>query len=232
MGEAESPSASRQHIGANGGAGEGVQRSRNRVGEGKRLREEIVTAAERLMAVGSAEDSLSLRAVAREAGIAAPSIYLHFASKEDLQRGIVSAFFIDLAQTITAAFGGIADPRVALQAGCVAYCRFAEDRPGAYRALFATPRAAIPAAPGEPDRGAEALGTLVDALARCMDAGYAPRTDSLRLAVEVWTALHGISSLRWALPEFGWPPLEEQVRSVLRTTAGVRFADDGAARPA
>lgn len=212
-------------------AGRGSRRSRNRLGEGGRLREEIVAAAERLMAAGSAEDSLSLRAVAREAGIAAPSVYLHFASKEDLQRGIVDAFFVDLRDTITRAFSGIADPREALLAGCTAYCRFAEERPGAYRALFATPRDGAAAPPGEPDPGREALGTLVDALAACMETGYAPQTDPFGLAVEVWTALHGISSLRWALPGFGWPPLAEQVRGVLRTVAGVRFANGEIARP-
>lgn len=209
-----------------GRAGRSAARSRNAPGEGKRLRAEIVAAAERLMAAGSAEDSLSLRAVAREAGIAAPSVYLHFSSKEDLQVGIVTDFFIDLRRAIVAAFGGTTDPRDALLAGCVAYCDFAEERPGAYRALFATPRPAMPTPPGEPDAGAEALGELVGALARCMDAGFAPRTDPLRLAVEVWTMLHGISSLRWALPEFPWPPLDEQVRQALRSIAGVRFAED------
>ncbi len=199
-------------------------RQRNRHGEGTRLREEIVAAAERLMAAGSAEDSLSLRAVAREAGIAAPSIYLHFASKEELQRGIVDAFFLDLRDAITEAFGETADPLRALLSGCLAYCRFAEERPGAYRALFATPRDGGLAGPEAPDSGRDALGTLVDALARCMEAGSAPRTDPFALAVEVWTALHGIASLRWAMPGFGWPPLEEQVRRVLESFAGVRFA--------
>ncbi len=214
------------HRGPADPAGQRASRQRNRHGEGTRLRAEIVSAAERLMAAGSAEDSLSLRAVAREAGIAAPSIYLHFASKEELQRGIVDEFFVDLRDTIVEAFAETPDPPQALLSGCLAYCRFAEQRPGAYRALFATPRDGATAGPGEPDSGRDALGTLVDALARCMEAGCAPSTDPFALAVEVWTALHGIASLRWAMPGFGWPPLEEQVRRVLESVAGVRFDGD------
>lgn len=215
----------------------GAPRGRTPPGQGGRLRGEIVAAAERLLAASGDEDALSLRAVAREAGIAAPSVYLHFASKEDLLRGVVAEFFLALRDAVRAASAGIAEPRQALLAGCLAYCRFAAERPGAYRALFATPRpeAGPPDVPGDP--GSEAFATLTDGIAACMGAGFAPPADPHRVAVDVWSALHGIASLRRALPNFPWPPLEPQLRGVLAGLAGVRFGGDpadpgaGAERP-
>ncbi|MCA9878619.1 MAG: TetR family transcriptional regulator [Thermomicrobiales bacterium] len=41
-------------------------------------------AADRLLTAGASPESLSLRAVAREAGVAAPSVYLHFESKAEV----------------------------------------------------------------------------------------------------------------------------------------------------
>lgn len=49
--------------------------ARNRRGEGALLRTEILTAATELIEAGGDERAVTLRAVARRAGIAAPSIY-------------------------------------------------------------------------------------------------------------------------------------------------------------
>ena len=55
-----------------------------------------------------------------------------------------------------------------------------------------------------------------------MRAGVAPDGDPFRVATNVWTALHGIVSLRSATPRFPWPPLERQVDDVLAGLVGVR----------
>ena len=54
-------------------------RARNRRGEGARLRDDIVAAAVALLDETGDQAAVSLRAVARRVGIAAPSIYRHFA---------------------------------------------------------------------------------------------------------------------------------------------------------
>jgi len=63
--------------------------------------------------------------------------------------------------------------------------------------------------------GATAFGFLVDGIAACMHAGAAPPGDPTRVAVNVWTALHGMVSLRASLPAFPWPPLERQLDDTL-----------------
>ena len=52
-------------------------RQRNPRGQGERLRDDIIEAASRLLA-DPAAPPLTLRAVAREVGVAATSVYLHF----------------------------------------------------------------------------------------------------------------------------------------------------------
>ncbi|MCA1708231.1 MAG: TetR/AcrR family transcriptional regulator, partial [Actinobacteria bacterium] len=59
-------------------------RSRARRGEGDKLREDIIEAAERLLVETGDQASVSIRAIARSAGVTPPSIYLHFADKEGL----------------------------------------------------------------------------------------------------------------------------------------------------
>src|SRR6516164_5456298 len=61
-----------------------LRRSRARRGEGERLREEILTAAERLLIATNDESALSIRAIANAVGVTPPSIYLHFADRNDL----------------------------------------------------------------------------------------------------------------------------------------------------
>ena len=60
------------------------RRTRARRGEGERLREEILDAAERLLIETGNRDAVSIRAVAEAVGVTPPSIYLHFADKTEL----------------------------------------------------------------------------------------------------------------------------------------------------
>ena len=64
-------------------------RRRNRRGEGGKLREEIIAAAVALLDEGGDERAVTLRSVARKAGIAAPSIYAHFADQPSIMLAVV-----------------------------------------------------------------------------------------------------------------------------------------------
>jgi AcrR family transcriptional regulator len=171
------------------------------------LRDELIAAAARLLDRTGDEEALTLRAVAREAGVAAPSVYLHFSSKDDLIWAVVAAHFAELRQAIVAAKAAEEEPAAQLRAGCLAYCRFGLERPGAYRVLFQTPRGS------EPDQlvGLEAFETLVDGITATMAAGFTPAGDPPVIATTVWAGLHGIVSLRQAMPRFPWPAVESMV---------------------
>src|SRR4051812_4498331 len=71
--------------------------TRNRRGEGGHLRRDILAAAVALLDETGDENALTLRAVARRAGISAPSIYPHFADRTTLMLTIVQDAFAELS---------------------------------------------------------------------------------------------------------------------------------------
>src|SRR6266700_821441 len=58
------------------------RRQRNARGQGARLTQDIVSAALALIEREGSDEAVTLRAVAREIGIAAPSIYNHFPDRD------------------------------------------------------------------------------------------------------------------------------------------------------
>ena len=212
-------------------------RVRNPQGQGARLRAELIDAADRILAQTGDVPGLSLRAVAREVGIATPSIYLHFPDKSALVHAVLGARFQELGAAVRAAVMQQTDPAEQLRAGCLAYCRFATEHPNAYRVLFpgarpTPPDQVAPAGRTPPsgedraglpadDPGAQAFGFLIQGVAGCMRAGVAPDGDPFRVATNVWTALHGIVSLRSSAPGFPWPSLAQQLDDVLAGLVGL-----------
>jgi AcrR family transcriptional regulator len=233
----------------------GRRRARNPQGQGARLRADLIAAADGILARTGDVEGLSLRAVAREVGIATPSIYLHFPDKSALIHAVLSVRFAELGDAVRAAVTEATGPAGKLRAGCLAYCRFATEHPNAYRVLFGrlhspTPRpppslppwgpssprhcdgegegkahlrGSVPESLPSPDHpGAAAFGFLVEGVSVCMRAGIAPADDPFRVATNVWTALHGIVSLRGSAPGFPWPSLERQIDDVLTGMVGLR----------
>lgn len=194
----------------------------NRRGEGSRLRDEIVRAATHLLQESGTEDAVTLRAVARKAGISAPSIYAHFANPAAINAAVVAVTFEALTAALRASGDGIEDPVQRLAAQCYGYLRFAREHPGLYRVLFTRSRAIelpVGSSTSDADHGIgttspdavileagwEAFRLLVDAIASCVEAGRSTSQDAFVDATGLWSALHGYSVLRMAAPEFPWP---------------------------
>lgn len=188
------------------------RRTRNRRGEGGRLRGEIVAAAVRILEESSREDAVTLRAIAREVGIAAPSIYAHFSNRDEIVAAVISAAFDELEAALTArAIEGLVDPVDRLRAGCVAYLRFARERPQRYRVLFQNRRPPEFEAGIAVERmvGYRAFSVLVNRIHASVAAGRSRSADSFRDATALWVALHGYATLRASVPNFPWPADEE-----------------------
>ncbi|HWD86448.1 MAG TPA: helix-turn-helix domain-containing protein, partial [Solirubrobacteraceae bacterium] len=111
-------------------------RKRNPRGEGARLSEEIVDAAVRLIDAGGPE-RVTLRGVAREAGISAPSIYDHFADRVEILWAVKARFLGELEGHLRAAIDRHEGSAERLMAGCEAYVTFSERWPSRYAFLFA-----------------------------------------------------------------------------------------------
>ena len=84
-----------------GGRGDGPGQAKEKPpGRGSRLRGELIEATARLLEASGDAQVLTLAAVAREARIAAPSIYRHFSDRNELVEAVVADRFDRLAQTL------------------------------------------------------------------------------------------------------------------------------------
>jgi AcrR family transcriptional regulator len=196
------------------------KRRKNRRGEGARLREELIEAAARLLESSGDPHALTLAAAAREAGIAAPSIYRHFTDRNQLVEAVVADRFQRLDEALLGAMAGAPSPAEALRACCGAYCRFGLEHPGHYQLLFSANLALDLARPGDRP-GERVFGRLVAAVQACIDVGAARRGDASVMAVNIWVALHGIVSLRISRPNHPWPPVDTLMNAALSGQAGL-----------
>lgn len=191
----------------------GTARTRNRRGEGSRLRADILAAATALLDETGDEHAVTLRAVARRVGVAAPSLYAHFADRQAILLTVVQDAFEELRQQLGSADAGAGpDPVARLRAVCAAYLGFAATRPQRYRVMFggawnaavALADAAITEAEAA-DLGQGVLEVFADALRGCVAAGRSSSTDAPADAVALWVGLHGLAHQRVVAPLFPWP---------------------------
>lgn len=185
-------------------------RARNRRGEGAQLRDEIVDAATALLEDG-APQNMTLRGVARQAGISAPSIYPHFPDLDSILLAVAQRAFGILEQELGAPDDP--DPVERLRAICAAYLTFAERRPQQYRVMFGAvwnAGQALDRSPAMADElavlGMGAFEVFRRTLADCVAAGRSASVDPFGDATALWVGLHGYAQLRVAAPLFPWPP--------------------------
>ncbi|QKW18254.1 TetR/AcrR family transcriptional regulator [Kitasatospora sp. NA04385] len=131
--------------------------------------------------------ALSLRAVARRAGVSATAPYRHFADRDALLSAVAAQGYRALAAQLAATHPAPRDPD-ALASVAAAYVRFAVDRPALFRVMFAEP-----CDPADPERAAAtaAMWDYVHAIVR--DAF--PGADPGPMSTAVWGLVHGLAFL-------------------------------------
>jgi AcrR family transcriptional regulator len=184
-----------------------VEQGRNPRGQGGRLREKVLAAALELLDELGDDQPLSLRAVARELGIATTSIYLHFADRDELVLAALQQAHDELLAAVALAEEAEDDPRRRLQVRVLVLGAWASEHPGLYKVLHES------TLNQRADMGFKELlarGTTA-AVQRCMDAGLAAPDDAATVALDLRVAVHGAVSMRVNQPNLPWPPLEGQI---------------------
>jgi AcrR family transcriptional regulator len=201
-------------------------RTRNRRGEGSRLRGDIVAAAVELLDETGDESAVTLRSVARRVGIAAPSIYRHFPDQPAIMLAVVQNAFAELEGGLRAAVNDAAGARRRLFALCDRYLELAQAHPGRYRIMFGglwMPDL-TESSLSETDLsglGRTTMRLLEGVLEECVDAGVATSTDVAADTVALWLGLHGLAHQRAVAPSFVWPPdIAERVVTALAHLTG------------
>jgi AcrR family transcriptional regulator len=190
-----------------------IRRQRNARGEGERLRTDLLEAAANLMATHGDIESISLRAVAREAGVSATAVYRHFDDHHDLLRESVEYCWTNFRQSLVDSTVGVSDPFDALQALRAAYVAFALEHPGQYRVMFSNRM--------QPEGDSAVIGLaayqlLVDSVAAILEALGDDR-DPYFVAAQLHTWLHGVVDLWSNHPDVSWPGADQLIDGMVHT---------------
>nr|MBS1899948.1 TetR/AcrR family transcriptional regulator [Actinomycetota bacterium] len=188
------------------------------------LRAALLTAA-----IASLEDGeqLSMRAVARRAGVSQTAPYRHFADRAALDAAVAVEGFTDLTGDLSDSLAALADDATAvdvLSALGVAYVGFALRRPAVFRLMFGNE---CDPADGERVQAAERLHALLGGVTERLFPGI----PSPAIATGMWSAAHGLAFLHLdgkLRPE----PFDEVAERVRATIGALLAAGSVASAPA
>ncbi len=148
---------------------------------------------------------MSIRSVAQCVGVTPPSIYLHFADKDALLDAVCARYFEKLDLEMQRAAQEHASPVDALRAQGQAYVRFAIETPELYRiATMSQWRSGREIDTALDSSAYQYILATVQAFA---DSGVRLEDDPATIALEFWTAAHGVAAMLIAKPHlpFGDP---------------------------
>jgi len=201
---------------------EQATRQRNPRGQGQLLRDQLVEATARLLATMDRPETLTLRQVAREVGVAPASIYSHFADLTALIEHVLKLRYDELGFLMNAAAAAATSPLAELVARCAAYVHWGVEHPGEYRTVIggAMPEQLVPL--NAHGAGEELLNTLVRALAAASRQGGEPSTadEQWRAGLILWTGMHGLVSLYNSHGNLPWPALDDLLAQLLSLHTG------------
>jgi AcrR family transcriptional regulator len=158
------------------------------------LREQVVAASLTLIEEQGIA-ALSLREVARRAGVSHQAPYHHFGSKDALVAELVGRGFTRLSEMLESAERTRGTPARRLRLAARAYVDFALANPAAFRIMFRPELADLSACPSAGAAGSRAYSVLL----RLVDQNFrGPRVGPDRLEAITtmhWSMVHGLSTL-------------------------------------
>jgi AcrR family transcriptional regulator len=192
---------------------------RARRGEGEQLRADVMNAAEELLLAKGSKDAVSIRAIAERVGVTPPSIYLHFADKDELFFEVCDRRFTEFSMSVMAVLQEDDGPAEQLLALGRAYVRWGLEHREHYAILFGggigVPDAVDPAEL----QGRQMLVVLLGLIQRGIDEGvFAADLDPAATAATMWAVVHGFVDIatvkqEW-VPDLDLEAMEEQVLSL------------------
>jgi AcrR family transcriptional regulator len=152
----------------------------------------LVTAGRRILEA-EGPTAMSLRAVAREAGVSPAAPYHHFKDKGELLDAVAEEGWHELGQALAKARAGADSAMAAMTELGVAYVSFARDNPALYRLMYhaACNRETMPDRAKDQD---SAWRHVEEAL---IESGADPMDEhEMKLAqIAAWCTVHGIAEM-------------------------------------
>lgn len=168
-------------------------RSRAPRGQGDLLRREILDVAERLLIERGSPDAIPMREIASRVGVTPPSIYMHFADKDELFFECCARRFTEMSAFMEEAADRAETARERLEALGRAYIEFGLDRGEQYRVILAGPQSGLLVdLDGEDPPGVDALRLTAATVAEGVATGELREDlDPMSTAFALWSAVHG-----------------------------------------
>ncbi|MBI5840394.1 MAG: TetR/AcrR family transcriptional regulator [Chloroflexi bacterium] len=139
---------------------------------------------------------LSLRKVAKKAGVSHSAPYAHFADKQALIAAISTEGFKHLYTELDAAVSPYSsDPRQQLIEGAWAYAQFATNNTDTFNIMFSGVLEKEKDYPAFVEISRKTFERVVEIIKACQDAGVLRPSPPELMAVSVWGQVHGIISL-------------------------------------
>ncbi len=142
----------------------------------------------------SGTEKLSLRALAREAGVSQTAPYRHFPTKRCLLAALATKGFVSLRESMRLAM----DDELTVQGRFIAmgeaYVRFALDNPTTYQLMFGAVLGDFSDYDMLHDAAAESYDQVLETL-RALIAENNLDEDPMHLGGVVWSGVHGMASL-------------------------------------
>lgn len=177
----------------------GVRRPRAPWGAGDLLRQEILDAATELLLDTGHARSVSIRSVPQRVGVTPPAIYLRFADKDALLDAVCARYLARLDDEMERAANRQVRTVDVPRAQTLAYVQFALRTPELYRLA--------PMGEWRSDSDVDialdnaAFKHMRAAVQTLMDEGVYRADDATTVALELWTAVHGVVALLVAKPQ-------------------------------
>lgn len=181
------------------------------------LRSALLTTARRELDAGAYE-SLSLRELARLAGVSPNAPYRHFVSKDEILAEIAAQGFTELSARFDAEV--CPDPRERLPRLCDIYTAFALEHANVYRVMFGADKPGLMEFDVLRQAARDSFGRLVAAVIAVRGEGAADDPATLGRASQVWSIIHGwsrlaIDGMTCFLPEECVCPASDTTRALI-----------------
>ncbi|NND69034.1 MAG: TetR/AcrR family transcriptional regulator [Halioglobus sp.] len=139
---------------------------------------------------------LTIREVARRAGVSHAAPYRHFTDKDELVLAVVERGFALLQQTMQERKDAApADAMNQFAASGMAYVDFALQHPAYYRVMFSGDLLSSTGHVSLQHTSSQALQDMVADITRCQELGMVKKADPVPQALAILSTIHGFVSL-------------------------------------
>jgi AcrR family transcriptional regulator len=156
------------------------------------LRQHVLKASLALIAEGGL-DRLSMREVARKAGVSHQAPYHYFSDRGAILAAIAGEGFAKLGQSLAQAAESDADPGKSVEAMGRAYVEFALKHPAYFQVMFREDAVPLENHPEARELEDMAFGGLLEGIDKALAAQ--PEAVRRKTAIACWALVHGLATL-------------------------------------